>query len=84
MLYVCGRLADSSTKVVVPLNILLSPTEKTTKVSSVFLNCFIDLRGLLADKVPLFVVTTSYPLREAIRPRLSITALSAISANEGS
>ena len=32
----------------------------------------------------LVVVITSWPLRVAIRPRLSITALSAISANEGS
>ena len=73
----------SSTSVVVPLMILLLPTEKIFVLPALSLNSLID-RNESVPRTVLFVVTTVWPLRAAIRPRLSITALSAISANDGS
>ena len=66
-----------------PLSILLLPTENILVVPASFINSFIPLT-LPEPSWVLFVVVTLSPLRAAIRPRQSITALSATSAKEGS
>ena len=72
-----------SVKAVVPLNILLLPALKTSVTPAPSSNSWITVIGLEPKGVAL-VVITSKPLRAAIRPRLSMTALSATSANDGS
>ena len=63
--------------------ILLLPTENTFVTPASFLNSLIA-RIFPAPNTVLSVVITDKPLRAAIRPRWSITALSATSAKEGS
>ena len=69
---------------VVPVNILLLPTENNVITPAKEVNSKIpSIPRLVPRTLPPLVDTVSYPLRAPTRPRLSITQLSAMEAKAG-